>query len=120
MCEVRNTIQTAIRKLLESLEEQGARLPQVISLTEVTPHFKVLLRLQPVRPTLTPCQQDILRLLSSEDRPRVCDWILSALENQDKLWGESTVRRALASLVRTGRLVNRSGPVRGYHIPGKF
>jgi len=70
-------------------------------------------------PALTPCQEDVLAVLSPMVRmttPRV----LAALEEAGKIHGERTVGGALADLVREGRVLSSKKAPRGYYLPSQL
>jgi Fe2+ or Zn2+ uptake regulation protein len=58
-------------------------------------------------PILTPCQQDIIKLLEDTGRRMTVNEILTGLEAADMIHGESTVRHALPEMNRRGLLDNR-------------
>lgn len=65
---------------------------------------------------LTPCGRDILLTLLRRHPERATgDDIQQSLEESERLWGASTIKRALADLIRQGLLDNqRDG--RGYGL----
>jgi hypothetical protein len=62
----------------------------------------------------TPCEADVLTVVSQAGKPVATSAILTALEAARLYHGESTVKRALAHLVSLGRLANGG---RGYVVP---
>jgi hypothetical protein len=70
------------------------------------------------RDELTHCKQDITGVLQAVNRRLTTSGILGELTARQIYWGESTVKRALAEMVRDGQLTNR-GDVRprGYGLP---
>jgi hypothetical protein len=68
--------------------------------------------------SLSHCKRDITRVLYETGHCLTTRPILQALEARSLLWGESTVKRALAEMVRDGELTNRSDVrPRGYGLP---
>ncbi len=65
---------------------------------------------------LTPCERDILSVLSADTRLTTGD-VLAALERRGLLHGERTIKGALAALVRRGRILTSRRAPRGYHLP---
>ncbi|QEL18847.1 hypothetical protein [Limnoglobus roseus] len=65
----------------------------------------------------TECSRDLLGVLRASDGPLVLSAILARLESRNQLHGESTVKRALAAMVRAGVLANPGHRV-GYSIAG--
>ncbi len=67
---------------------------------------------------LSQCKQDITRVLHEKNRRLTTNQILKELRVRESLWGDSTVKRALADMVRDGELNNRTGiRPRGYGLP---
>lgn len=67
---------------------------------------------------LSGCKQDITRVLHEKQSRLTTSKILQELRAHDLYWGESTVKRSLADMVREGELTNRSGVrPRGYGLP---
>jgi len=65
------------------------------------------------------CEHDIRKVLRAANQRLTTSAILRALEARHMDWGESTVKRALAAMVRRGELTNRSDlRPRGYGLPG--
>jgi hypothetical protein len=68
--------------------------------------------------TLSQCKRDITRVLYEVGHRLTTRPILQGLQDSDLIWGESTVKRALAEMVRDGELTNRSDVrPRGYGLP---
>jgi hypothetical protein len=64
------------------------------------------------------CKHDILNILHEKNERLTTSKILQEMQARDLLWGESTVKRALAGMVREHELNNRSGVrPRGYGLP---
>jgi hypothetical protein len=83
----------------------------------------VLLQLLPVNVTptaprepRTDCERDCMDILRSAPKAMTRPEILKAIEREGKLWGESTIARALADLVSDGVLENNRKKG-GYFIP---
>lgn len=53
-------------------------------------------------PALTPCQRDVLEVIANSERRLTRPEIQDTLDKSDRIHGESTVRTALAELVRLG------------------
>lgn len=68
---------------------------------------------------LTPCQQDILSVLSTDTRLTTSQ-VLKGLAKRGLLHGESTVKAALAKLVDQGTICNSKRAPRGYHLPSQL
>ena len=67
---------------------------------------------------LSHCKQDIKSLLRETNRRMVTHLILGAFQARGVVWGESTVKRALAEMVTLGELTNRHDVrPRGYGLP---
>ena len=68
--------------------------------------------------TLSQCKRDITRVLYETNHRLTTRPILQGLQARNLIWGESTVKRALAEMVRDGELTNRSDVrPRGYGLP---
>jgi hypothetical protein len=68
---------------------------------------------------ISQCKQDIVGVLYEKKQRLTTSRILQELEARQLLWGESTVKRVLAEMVRKQELTNRSGVrPRGYGLPG--
>jgi hypothetical protein len=64
------------------------------------------------------CKQDIIRVLQAKNHRLTTAKVLQELLARDLLWGESTVKRALAKMVRDNELTNRTDVrPRGYGLP---
>ena len=73
---------------------------------------------QPEAPDSSGCRADVLDALRAAGHRMTTTQLLAALERADKVWGESTVRMALARMVDSGELTNRSDVrPRGYGLP---
>jgi hypothetical protein len=69
--------------------------------------------------SLSQCKRDITRVLYETRHRLTTRLILQGLQDRKLIWGESTVKRALAEMVRDGELTNRSDVrPRGYGLPG--
>lgn len=71
------------------------------------------------RPALTPCEADILAVLSPTVR-LTGGRVLALLDQAGKTHGERTVRGALADLVRDGRILSSRRAPRGYYLPSQL
>ncbi len=68
---------------------------------------------------LSQCKQAITRVLHDVNHRLTTNKVIEELQGRNLLWGESTVKRALAEMVREGELNNRRSPrPRGYGLPG--
>jgi hypothetical protein len=68
---------------------------------------------------LSHCKQDITRVLHDANERLTTKRILTELRVRNFTWGESTVKRALAEMVREHELNNRHDTrPRGYGLPG--
>ena len=56
---------------------------------------------------LTPCEEDIIRVLTEADRKLTKKEIAQAFEAEQTLWADSTISNALAEMVNRGILENR-------------
>lgn len=72
----------------------------------------------PIIDVLTDCERDVLDVIRAAGRRLKREAILDALARADKIHGESTVARALASLVKRRQLDN-PGRRAGYGIVGQ-
>jgi hypothetical protein len=69
--------------------------------------------------TLSQCKREITRVVYETNHRLTTRPILRGLQARNLIWGESTVKRALAEMVRDGELTNRSDVrPRGYGLPG--
>jgi hypothetical protein len=67
---------------------------------------------------LSECKQDITKVLHEKNHRLTTSQILRELRVNGMIWGESTVKRALADMVRDHELNNRTGiRPRGYGLP---
>lgn len=69
------------------------------------------------RPALNECSLDIIDVLKASERPLVKPKIIDALERSGKIWGESTIARALARLVKLGIILHPKHARTGYSMP---
>jgi hypothetical protein len=68
--------------------------------------------------SLSQCKRDITRILYETGHRLTTGPILRGLQDRNLIWGESTVKRALAEMVRDGELTNCSDArPRGYGLP---
>jgi hypothetical protein len=64
------------------------------------------------------CAANVLAVVSEAKKKLTTSEVLTALEAAGMPWAESTVKGALAQMVRDGTLVNRcNGQGRGYGLP---
>lgn len=75
----------------------------------------VSVRIRPVQPTS--CELDLLDLIA-EKQPVTTSKIIDQLEARGQLHGESTVRKTLSRLVKSGQLIASRFAPRGYRLPG--
>jgi hypothetical protein len=68
------------------------------------------------RANLTPCERDIITVLHEIPNPATTSRILDALEERALIHGESTVKHALADLVKRGWLIASKKAPRGYRV----
>jgi hypothetical protein len=67
---------------------------------------------------LCPCQRDCLKIIGQAGRRLTTSQVMTRLKEAGMLHGESTIKMALAFLVRTNHLTNRQGvKPRGYGLP---
>jgi hypothetical protein len=67
---------------------------------------------------LSHCKQDLKNLLREANQRMVTNSILQAFQARGIVWGESTVKRALAEMVMLSELTNRQDVrPRGYGLP---
>lgn len=67
---------------------------------------------------LSQCKQAITRVLDEVHEFSVTGRILEEMRTRNLLWGDSTIKRALAEMRRDGELINRRSPrPRGYGLP---
>jgi Fe2+ or Zn2+ uptake regulation protein len=67
---------------------------------------------------LSALQEDILLVLRQAGRRLTGEEVIRRLEEDNRPWGESSVRHALAAMVAAGLLDNRRGcRPRGYSVP---
>lgn len=72
----------------------------------------------PIHPDSESCEADIREILEDAGQRLTTMQILAALDRAGKLWGESTVKRKLAEMVRDGQLTNeKERRPRGYGLP---
>lgn len=64
---------------------------------------------------VTECERDLLQLLAGQQGPRTTREILSDLDSAGIIHGETTIKKALASLVKR-RLIQVNGKKGGYLI----
>jgi predicted transcriptional regulator len=69
------------------------------------------------RDKLTDCERDCLSVVEESGTVITTAAILEVLEQRNLLWGESTVRHALARLVHLGLLQSSRRAPRGYRMP---
>lgn len=110
-----------LHQLLAELLRSGAE-PAALTSTVAAAGWSLSLELRPqqdVRPAPTPCELDILAVLSPAVR-LTGGRIMTLLDQAGKIHGERTVRGALASLVRDGRILSSKRAPRGYHLPAQM
>lgn len=97
------------------MEERGHRLRLSVG---PVPGAAAAPAAAPASAELSPCEEDILRVLAEAGRRLTTGAVLSALQEAGRLHGDSTVIHALADLCRRkGRLTNRKdGRGRGYGL----
>lgn len=117
--DLHRAAQAAAHRLLAEAMETKAVQPVEVVVRADGLTVRVLVEADPSRrePALTACETDLLTLLASATMPWTTSRVLREMEARDMLHGESTTKRALAKLVRLGRVVSRARPPRGYHLP---
>lgn len=95
-----------LRALVEAY--QRGEIPGTIYVEGMT------IRIAPTRPTS--CEVDLLALIATH-QPIPTSRILEALEARGQLHGETTVRRTLARMVKSGQLRSSRFAPRGYTLP---
>ncbi len=114
-------VTACLHQLLAELLRSGAE-PATLTATVQAAGWSLSLELRPqrdVRPAPTPCELDILAVLSPAVR-LTGGRIMALLDQAGKIHGERTVRGALASLVRDGRILSSKRAPRGYHLPSQL
>lgn len=105
----------AVAAALMEKQQVGDPEPIVLAVEEWTITVSASKReSQPAAPT--PCEFDLLVLLTEEKFPRSATWILGELEARNRLHGESTVRHTLTGMVRRGWLVSSRKAPKGYTV----
>jgi hypothetical protein len=119
--QFRLTLEVRLLQLLALIDEwpaEGVRIEsrfgrRVVSV-RITPEGEDPAAPPPIR--LTPCQRDCVETLRSAATPLTRVKLRAAMESAGKLWGESTVAKALADLV-AARVLANDGHHQGYYIP---
>lgn len=110
-----------LHQLLAELLRSGAD-PATLTATVRAAGWSISIELAPQATeaaALTPCEADILAVLSSTVR-LTGGRVLSLLDQAGKVHGERTVRGALADLVRDGRVLSSRRAPRGYYLPSQL
>jgi len=119
---VERAAQSAAHAVLSKLLESSSLVETVTVAIASAPELTVMVRVSPPNAVetsdLTPCAADVLSVLGSTSHPLTTSGVLRELARRGAVHGESTVKRTLARLVRAGRIVSRTTPPRGYHLPG--
>jgi len=119
---VERAAQSAAHAVLSKLLESSAPVESVTVAIASAPGLTVTVRVSPPGEVeasgLTPCAADVLSVLGGTSHPLTTSGVLRELARRGAVHGESTVKRTLARLVRAGRIVSRTTPPRGYHLPG--
>ncbi len=71
------------------------------------------------RQSLDPVERDLLAVLAAAGIPLSTSRLLGELSRRGIDHSEKTVKRRLASLVRSGAIVSRTQPPRGYCLPAE-
>lgn len=119
---VERTVQAVAHSLLAKLLESTTPIDTATVATAFAPGLTVTVRVSPPEcvevPEVTPCAADVLTVLGSASHPLTTSGVLRELALRGLLHGDSTVKRTLARLVRSGQVVSRTVVPRGYHLPG--
>ncbi len=114
-------VTACLHQLLAELLRSGAE-PATLTSTVNVAGWSITIQTLPqaeAQPVLTPCELDILAVLSPTIRMTTTR-VLAALEAAGKIHGERTVGGALADLVRDGRILSSKRAPRGYHLPAQM
>jgi hypothetical protein len=106
----RANLEEAARSLLERLAGTD---PPAGAVTVTAAGWRLTLRAERPRP-LTPCEQDILAVLAECTTRWATTRVLSELDRRGMIHGETTVKLALARLVKLGLIRNSRKAPRGY------
>lgn len=121
---VERAVSAAAHALLAKLLESAVPVAATTVATAFAPGLTVTVRVSPPEgaevPETTPCAADVLTVLGSARHPLTTSGVLRELALRGMLHGDSTVKRTLARLVRSGQVVSRTVAPRGYHLPGAF
>lgn len=121
---VERTVCAAAHALLAKLLEAAGPVTAVTVAAATAPGLTVIVRVAPPdaveAAAVTPCGADLLAVLGTASHPLTTSGVLREMALRGMLHGDSTVKRTLARLVRSGAVVSRDRAPRGYHLPGAF
>lgn len=74
-------------------------------------------RVRVIADEMTPCERDVLLTLAEATQRLTTMRVLEAMDDADRHHGESTIKMALALLVKSGLIANSREIPRGYYLP---
>jgi predicted HTH transcriptional regulator len=104
----------ALQELVARLTFESVASPVVYSAT--IGRVEITVSVRPVETGETECERAVVAVLADQTGPRTVPWIEKNLAARGQIYGERTIRRAIANLRDRGAIVGSQKSPRGYSL----